>query len=102
MAINGPISSLTEPPITPDGAELTILSQFGAGMLKLPLGGDLEPAPVKLAFMRAVVNEWVRLVDLSMDARNINGRIVQTPHRVFMLTEAGRKRLGQLRVGAKG
>lgn len=94
--------SLAAPPLTPDAAELTILTQFGGGFLKLPLGGDLEPASAKLAFMRAVVSEWIRFVDMDLSPRVVDGKIVKMPHRVFMLTEAGRARLGQLRVGARG
>ncbi len=91
------------PPMTPDAAEMHLLSQFVAsGFLKLPLGGQLEPAPVKLAWMRGLARQWWQFVDMTMDATNVNGRLVQVPHRVFMLTDAGRRRLSELRVGAKG
>lgn len=102
MSTETKTNGLVELPLTPDAAELTILTQFGGGFLKLPLGGDLDPAPVKLAFMRGVANEWIRLVDMTVEARVVGGKVTRMPHRVFMLTEAGRARLGQLRVGARG
>lgn len=90
------------PPMTPDAAELHLLAQFVAsGFLKLPLGGQLEPASVKLAWVRGLANGWWQFVDMTMEATSISGKIMSVPHRVFMLTDTGRKRMGELRVGAK-
>lgn len=91
------------PPMTPDAAELYIFNQFaGSGFLKLPVGGEVEPQAAKMALLRAIVQEWIMLVDVTSEATVYNGKIIKVPHRVFMMTEAGRKRLGELRVGAKG
>lgn len=98
------ISSVPEPPpLTPEQAELIVLTKAPpGGCFIIPVGQQMQPALVQMAFERLLMGELVRLLDLNFHpvqvAINKTGLV---PCRFFRLTDEGVRRLAVLRGTAK-
>lgn len=87
--------------MSPDHADLELLSKMKSmrdGMIMLP-PVPLQPMALQQAFYRALVDDWIMLVDMvyGQTAPEAAPQLM----RVFKLTEAGNDRLGQLRVSVR-
>lgn len=91
--MNAPM--MNKPPLTPDGAELELLTECAKnGIMAFPLGA-IPNTMMQMAHERLVRNEWIRLIDITLVANNAN-RGQPELARIFKLTEEGKKRRVQL------
>lgn len=87
-------------PLTNDGAELEILSQFDkhGGMIAIPMG-SYPNATMQLAHERLTKSIQIQLIDVTLVMNHATGK--PEPARVFTITAAGRARRMELMIGAK-
>lgn len=92
-------TELPEIPMTPDHADLEFLSKIASerdSMIMIP-AITLQPSQLQQALYRALVGDWIKLVDIVMEQAPVpmTGLF---PYRIFKITDEGRARLAQLRV----
>lgn len=83
--------ALPKAPMTPDGAELELISECirMGGFIAFPLGA-LPNVMLQMAHERLVKAEQFRLIDISIVMNPATRK--QEPGRIFKLTDAGMKR----------